>query len=235
MSRSNQSTYITPVGLNLVEPIVSLVAFLDALDSKGTNDVQASSIENGYSSSVILLTACLLEATMNRVRYVDEELRRSGKRVPAKSASHPLEFFRERFLQGRHTILYQQLREVFVLRDVVAHSHIWEASIDDITMRLHKANLMSGYANDPKFKALVDVKRRRTKFLKANVFPTRICCWDALKILKTAVRVLRVVEKEAISRNVYYVNVTGHHVPFKKNFPRFEDVIQGIRWERWKA
>lgn len=233
MTSSNQSgnsrPYITPVGLNLVDPIVTLVECLDSFPQKGANEVQTSPVENGYASAVILLATCLLEAALNKIKYVDSKL--DGEEN-AKGCRNALKFFRLRFPDPKPSDLHQKATEIFVVRDVIAHSHIWEATLIDNEeeFRLLAAQLTKGYGDD-KYTEVVDIATRKTRLLQLNVFPTKINSLDALVVLKAALEIFRFIEEEGKTSSRDYPCVVNRYVKFKDAYPSFGDLVDKLKWE----
>ena len=136
------------------------------------------------------------------------------KNVPPQ---RPLEFVKQHFEDK----LFQRVEEIFVLRDTIAHNHVWEARFfwdEHGKMKLVDAQLVEGYG-DKKYGNTVEYTKRKTKILDLNVFPNRICRSDAVTVLKTAFDFLTAMEKQDNN----YFNVTalvvkykGYAIPFSK-------------------
>jgi len=131
----SNSNYVSVLLVNLLQPIFDLFELLEQSDPKGPNEVQAAMLENGYAVSVIVLSALVVESALNRTRYVRNEPKRESavdtlKRLSAGDLAHEIE-------------------EVFVLRDIIAHNHIWTAAMrwnDSSGMALDSAEKLSAYA-----------------------------------------------------------------------------------------
>lgn len=114
---------------------------------------------------------------------------------------------------------FGKLEELFVVRDVIAHNHVWEARFlrnDDAGMTLIVAELLKGYG-DNKFNRVLDPTNRKTRLLGINLFPTRICHDDAVLVLKNAVEFLLFLEDEGghfMNISLQYVMVNGELRPF---------------------
>src|SRR5690606_34218681 len=127
----------------------------------------------------------LIESVINRIQYLRGE-------NPLKK---PIKFVRDTFPTNGFA---DYLEELFVVRDVIAHNHIWEAQIfwdENYDLKLISANLSAGYG-DNKFNQVVDPKSRSTKLLKINLFPTRISKQDCVITLKRAVEFLLFLENQ---------------------------------------
>ncbi|MEK6753669.1 MAG: hypothetical protein AABZ00_15545 [Chloroflexota bacterium] len=199
--------YISIVASNFVFPIVSLFESLNTVGSHPPNEVQASPLENGYSLAIITLTVLMVESAVSRTQYM-------MKVSPPQKA---LEFIKQEFQND----LFQKVEEIFVIRDTIAHNHVWEANIywdENGNLRLVDAQRVKGYG-DKKFEKAVDGNSRKTKILGLNVFPNRICRADALIVLQTAFEFLSETERKDhnyFSVRALIVKYKGNVIDFKK-------------------
>jgi hypothetical protein len=206
MVQQEPEGYVSIIGFSYLNPIARLLETLESFDSKGPNPVQVSIVENGYSAAIIILTVLLVESAIARTQYVLSE-------NPPKK---PLEFVRKTYSSSSFV---DKLEELFVVRDVIAHNHVWEAQFiwdDQSGMKLISATLKEGYG-DKKYAKVLDPRIRKTRRLGINLFPTRICREDATTVLKNAVEFLMFLEN-LDRRYVYispqYVKFRGVHKPF---------------------
>lgn len=208
MTFNNSKGYVSVIGVSYLFPITALLEELDALKTKNPNEVQASTFENGYSAAIIVLTVLLLESAISRTQYVN------GETPPRK----PLDFVGVTYPDSGFS---NKLEELFVLRDVIAHNHLWEAKFywdENLKMRLVSANIVKGYG-DKKFSKVMNPNSRTTRLLNLNLFPTRICYTDTLIVLKNAVDFLLFLENQDrnyIYLSPQYVMYKGHLRPFIK-------------------
>src|SRR3989344_2733971 len=169
--------YVSVIGSSYLFPIASLLDALLDLDTGGGNEVQASSKENGYSVAIIVIAFLMIESAVNRAQYLRKVLK----------PHNPYNFVRTCYPQSEWA---EKVRELSVLRDVIAHNHLWEAHFtwdDEAGMKLvGKPQRQEGYG-DGKFDEVVDTDSRLTKILGLNVFPTRINYSDVKTVLKTTV------------------------------------------------
>jgi hypothetical protein len=199
--------YISIVASNFVFPIVSLFESLDNVGAHAPNEVQASPLENGYSLAIITLTVLLVESAVSRTQYM-------MKLEPPQKA---LDFIKREFPNDLH----KKVEEIFVMRDTIAHNHVWEANIywdENGKLKLVDAQRVKGYG-DKKFEKVVDSNTRKTKILDLNVFPNRICRTDALTVLKTAFEFLSETERKDhnyFSVSALIVKYKGMVMDFKK-------------------
>ena len=210
MSLDKSHGYVSIVGFNYIQPICTLLEKLLSLDSKDPNEVQASQAENGYSSAIIMLTMLLVESAIARVKYD----------LDKTSSRSPLEFVRTE-LPSFTSI--DKLEELFVVRDVIAHNHVWEAKFlrdDNAGLRLIAAELRRGYG-DRKFGRVLNQETRKTRLLGVNLFPTRIWRDDAIIVLKAAIDFLLFLQEEVSG----FVNISNQYEIFNGELQSFTDVV----------
>lgn len=204
----SNSNYVSVLFVHLLQPIFDLFELLEQCDPKGPNEVQAGMLENGYAVSVIVLSALVVESALNRTRYIRDEPKRESavdtlKRLGASD-------------------LADEIEEVFVLRDSIAHNHIWTAAMrwdDSRGMALDSAKKLSAYG-DEKFDRVVDPGTRATRRLHLDVFPTRIHLATATTVLKKTVEALKFLEK--LDRNYVYLSQPWHVTRGNKLVPFYK-------------
>jgi len=194
---TQEHDYVSAVFVHLLQPIADLCDRMLALRCGKPNEVQTSVLENGYAVSIVALTAFLLEGACGRTRYV------SGKKQSSAVGT-------VRALGAE--ALANKIEEIFVVRDAIAHAHLWTAKISWTENDLRFAQLpqrLPGYG-DKKFERLVDRNLRTTRQLKLDVFPTRIHRSTAMTALKQAAEALEFLE----SKDRRFVYLTPQHVQF---------------------
>src|SRR6266542_2155226 len=186
---------VTILGSSYFQPITDLIARLMGRPKPASNEVQTSSHENGYCASLVLLLVAMLESYVMRVRYINRD------RFPIKRISvvnYLLQLYPD--YQRRNGLI-----EVFVVRDVIAHNHLWEIDFswsEESVMTLLQAEKEST-AGDDKYKEVVD-KQRRTKTLNLNIVPTKVDRTDVFKVFDIVWETLMFLEKK--NRNQCYVS-----------------------------
>jgi hypothetical protein len=208
--------YVSVIGDSWLHPIVKLVETLESFNPKGPNEVQASTFENGYSAAIVTLTVFLVESILNRTRYV------MGVAPPSGGRQTALNFFRTQFPTSS---LVDNLEELFVVRDMIAHNHLWEAQIEwgDEGLKFASEPMHPGRPlyGDPKFDKVFDKDTRKTCLLGINLFPTKICREDAITVLKCAYEILWFLE--TIDRNYCYLSIQP--VEFSGQIMTFSDFV----------
>ena len=204
--------YVSVLGLRLIEPLIDLVETLESLRPQGEeNEVQCGRDENGYSCSVIVLSALILESALNRTRY----LRRDA------TDTHVAEYLR---VICANPNLIQDVNEVFAIRDAIVHNHIWKAKIDPVAMKfISPPKLIPGYGRK-RFRDVLDRKTRLSRKLKLNLFPPKICRRDAYVALKAMGRALEALEE--IDSN--YFPIRFEYVSFRHKPVRLPEVLNAL-------
>jgi len=184
-----QAGYMSIIGISLLYPIIELLEKIWNLESKGKSDVQVSNIENGYSSSIVLLSVVMLESYLARIKevfiknepYITCKLGISHL-SKTKKDKFPRDFIKI-FIDG---ICRDELIELFIIRDVIAHNHVWEGRIIIGKNKLEYIKgprKRPGYGNKD-FDRLTIEKSKKTKNLNLNIFPTKIGKVDACAVLQ---------------------------------------------------
>jgi len=155
-----------------------------------------------------------------RVRYIN-------RNHPSSQTTNVLEFLKSLYPAFPD---FDCLVETFILRDLLAHNHLWVIEFlwdDEIGMKLLDAKKHS-LSGNRKYKDHVDIGNRKTKQLGLNVFPTRVNRMDVGKVLKTIWDAL--IYLEGKNRNQCYVS----HLPvqFEGKPAKFGELISNI-YERF--
>jgi hypothetical protein len=199
MPTTEEHDYVSAVFVRLLQPIADRCDKMLRLRDGEPNEVQAAPRENGYAISIIALTVFLLEGACARTRYVSDSDRQRS------SPADTLRSFGE-------NALAEKIEEIFVVRDAIAHAHLWKAKIswDQNELRFTEPPVrLPGYG-DKKFKRLVDPNSRTTRKLKLDVFPTRIHRRTTIVVLKECAEALQFLE----SQNRQFVYLTPQQVKF---------------------
>ncbi len=198
---------ITVVGSSYYQPIADLIQRLLAHERLGATTVKRGYRENGYSSAIILLLVVAFESYVTRVSYLQRQLSKDGNpKMKRTSVPDYLTQLRKSFT------LQKSLTEVFVLRDVLAHNHLWT-----LTMSYHESKhlilrraVKDTEFGDYKYDVSVNSKIRRTSVLGLNVVPTSVGLREVAKVFDVLWRAFRflemggLLERAAFDTNVRY-------------------------------
>ncbi len=208
---------VTVVGSAYFQPIADLVDRLVRRKPHRPNRVQSGHYEHGYSAAIVLLLVAMFESYMSRVRFVQ------AGRVTSKVRS-ALDVVFSVFPRLRHRLA---LEEVYVLRDLLMHSHLWEIEYEwggPVPMVLKSATLNPGYG-DKKFHDRVNMRTYRTKAIGLSVFPSRIDRRDVLKVFDTIWKTLERFQNQDINQ----VSVSHLHVRFQGKTVEFGSLRNEIQ------
>lgn len=201
MNPRKETAYVPIIGTSFFPPLVTLLEKLTETN-KSVNEVQTSSLENGYAVSTITIAVFIVESAICRYQYL------RGDIPPLKPREFAEKYFRE----------YQDdLEELFVLRDVIAHNHLWNARIwndEKGDLHLASATMLDGFG-DKKFRRVVDQKTRLTRRLGLNAFPTRIWYNDAVLVLRKMIDFLESLdgdEGRVFNLANHWVRYGGKHL-----------------------
>lgn len=207
--------YVSVIGVAMVTPLLHLLEHLDGLEAAPPNEVQAGNPENGLAVGVVTLAAMMSESALNRTRYVRKDDPR-GK----PSA----DYFNSVVGDGG---LAADLEEVFVLRDVIAHNHVWEAFVGpgpDGRLKFWGAPALPPGYGDKKFRKVLDPKSRVTRRLSLNLFPPRIDRQDAYLVVKTVAKCLRALE----AKKHEYFSIQDIHFEFRRRDLTFYEIADSL-------
>ena len=200
--------YVSTVFVHLLQPITDLCECMLALDSREPNEVQTSPLENGYAIAIIPLVAFVLEGASGRTRYISRQEQCS-----------PMDTFRGLGASD----LADRIEEIFVVRDVIAHAHLWKAHISwDLQFKKLPVRV-PGYG-DKKFQKLVDPGSRKTRQLQLDIFPNRIHRATAIIALKEAAKGLGFLE----SKNRNFVYFQHRDVRIRDKLMRFYQWVREL-------
>ena len=173
-----------------------------------------SSSQYGYAVSIILLLVAMFESYVVRVRYIQRN------QIPANVRS-ALDVVMHLYPRLRHR---KALTDVYVLRDVIFHNHLWEI---EYSWGGSPAMIFHGAVKDPafgdkKYNVRVNTNIRRTKALGLSVVPTRVDRHDTRKVFATIWKTLLYFESK--NRNQCYVSHL--HVRFRGSSVLFSELIK---------
>jgi hypothetical protein len=208
--------FISVVGGGLIEPIIALFEKLESIVVKDRKMEYTEGKENGYSASIILLSAVILESAVIRLMYDDgrEDFKNSRK------------YFEGYIIEnGLNSTLYDDFREIMAVRDSITHNHLWEEKKD--TNNISK-KLLNGFG-DSNYKAVVDEKTAKTKKNRINLVPTDIKMRDAGIVFVKTYEILRKIEEKQTERRVPCIMVSWEQVKFMGKRIHLSDFINQLK------
>lgn len=196
-----QRDLVSIIGCSYFQPIADLIRRLSVLPTLGTNDVKVNPDENGYSVSIILLLVSMCESYVMRVRYINRIL------YPIKKIS-VVRYIQDLYPDYRNI---DALSEVFSLRDLIAHNHLWEIDFtwaEEPGMTLINAKLEKT-AGDKKYHNTTDEPTRKTKTLALNSVPIKVGRDDVHKAFKVVWNTLIFWRKKIATNAMFPIAMLG--------------------------
>ena len=186
--------YITVIGANFLDFVVwDLVkgSFLTYCNTNFSNKrFQTPMPEHSRAAAAIVLSVLGIEAYRNRVYCLE-------KREVRSSVSNSLcDMITEKSNNFPASKLKDLLKEVFVVRDVIVHNHIYEVTVayQGFNMIGHRQRRLQG-RTDEKYEKHVNKRTKKTKLLKLNVQPTKISFEDIFKVLVVVDLTIKIMQQ----------------------------------------
>jgi hypothetical protein len=202
---------IVIAGFSLLHPLLQLLETLETASPVKASEVQTGAWENGYSAAIVVLSVFILESVINRIRYFE------GQEGPK-----PTKYFATLSPE-----LAAAVDEVFALRDVIVHSHVWDVQTQRARGQglkfIEEPKIRKAYGNT-RFKKVVDLKSQLSRRLKLNFFPSRIWRHDAHIVLRTVKQALMALD----SMKPAYRDLQNFPCVFRGQDVSFYEVIEEV-------
>ena len=208
---------VTILGSAYFEPIADLIDRLTKPKRSRPNRIKSGERESGYAASCVLLLVAMFESYASRLRWAQ------GARVPDSTRS-AVDVVLTVFPKLRHR---KALQDVYVLRDLLMHGHVWEVEYEwggPVPLKLLSATMHTAYG-DKKFRSRVNMNTHRTKALGLSVFPSRVDRTDLVKVFETIWKTLLVLEAD----NRFQCYVSHLHVRYRGKSVLFSSLATELR------
>ena len=174
--RTPSDKIISVVAPHLQQPVSDFVAKLIARGYRPGDRISANFYENGYSAAAILLLAAMIESMLQRDRYFLQQAKPSLE-VSGDSSKYLKETLRYR----RHS----HVRELFDLRNALAHNHMWEVkyTLPGVGGRAHRLSKLVPGSHQLKAPPSPNARIPRTPAVRFNLLPSRVDRTDLVKAL----------------------------------------------------
>jgi len=209
---------ITIVGSSYFQPIADLIERLLKRPAPDPGPSGTGDWENGYAAAITVLLVAVLESFTSRLRFVRAgELEAGGMSVPdilqryfPDLANHP------------------ELVEVFLLRNIVVHNHVWHLDVSDFpeTSTIATPNDI-GFKTNRHYESVVDVASKRTRKLALHATPTSVDRTDVRKVFDEVWSTLWFMH----SKSYQHTPLAGRTVGFRGKFIHFEDLAKVLHAE----
>lgn len=217
MSTPAISDLVTVVGSSYFQPITDLIESLTRRAMPEDYATGTSNMENGYAASISVLLVAVLESYTSRLRFVrNAEFAAAGINTPD---------LLEKYFPDLPN--KQELIEVFLLRNLLLHNHIWHLDVSAVetqgapTLATPKE---LGFQTNKHYEEVVDIARRRTKILELNASPTAVDRRDAQKVFRVVWTTLSFMGK----KNLSHTPLAGRTVRYEGKFRQFEELIEEL-------
>lgn len=204
---------ISVVGTSYFQPIADLVDKLLRAASKRMPESQASHLENGYAAAACILLVALLESFTARVRFK----RRSE--IPGSVSMSDLLMLLFPSVPTREGI-----PELFLLRNIVIHNHLWHLGHTDENGPLPTTIARPpdlGFSVNQSYASLVDPVSRRTTHLGLWAVPT----WVGMDDVRIVFDVVWATLKHMNDVNHNHTPLAGRQVGFRGKRLAFEKLL----------
>lgn len=205
---------VTVVGSAYFQPIADLVQNLLRKPPGGPFPAGTGDRENGYSASLVVLLVAVLESYTSRLRFVrNSELMAGGHSTPDLLA-----------LYFPDLPTKEELVEVFLLRNVVVHNHIWHLDVSDYEAAGSPARSTPqelGFQTNKNYDAVVDVVARKTRKLGLPASPTAVGRNDVLTVFQVVWSTLTYMNRKDFG----HTPLGGRTVCYGGKYRQFEELI----------
>ena len=203
---------ITIVGSNYFQPIADLCESMLKVPSRSS---EVPHRENGYAASLVVLLVAVLESYVSRLRFVRQNEIASSKSVPELLAN----LFPDLPNQD-------ELVEVFLLRNMVIHNHVWhlDISTNDADPKTIKSPVDLGFGVNKHYRSTVDPATRKTKRLAFPANPSAVNRFDAKKVFELVWSTLSFMS----SKDCAHTPLGGRSVLFRGRRTSFEKLAAKI-------
>lgn len=206
---------ITVVGSSYYQPIADLVdKLLNAASRRPKSKVGHS--ENGYAAACVVLLIALLESYTTRVRF---------KRPPEIQGSPSIPDMLIALFPSLPT--RDGVHEIFLLRNIVIHNHIWhldhsdETAAEPVTIFAPKD---LGFSVNKNYDTLVDATSRITKHLKLRAVPTWVGLADVRVVFQTVWHTLQHMNRVSYD----HTPLAGRRIAFRGKRCDFEQLLKSL-------
>ena len=209
---------ITIVGSSYFQPIADLVERLLKRPVSAPGPSGTGHWENGYAAAVTVLLVAVLESFTSRLRFMRTgEFEAGGMSVP--------DILRRYFSDLPN---YDELVEVFLLRNIVVHNHVWHLNVSEFPETSTIATPQDlGFKTNQHYEPVVNVATKRTRQLALHATPTSVDRTDVAKVFDRVWGALWFMH----SRSFQHTPLAGRTVGFRGERIQFEELAKVLHAE----
>lgn len=214
---------ITVVGSSYYQPIADLVDKLLSVASRRPPETVVSHAENGYAAATCVLLVALLESFSTRVRF------KRGSEIQGTPSIPDLLIGLFPAVPSR-----QGLHEVFLLRNIVVHNHLWHLDHSDESVP-EPATIARppelGFSVNRSYESLVNSSSRKTVHLGLWAVPTWVGVRDVQIVFHTVWETLEHMNEVSYD----HTPLAGRQVGFRGARRSFEELLHEFPSSRGAA
>lgn len=211
------SDLVTVVGSAYFQPIADLIENLTRSPAPAIYAPGTSNRENGYAASISVLLVAVLESYTTRLRFV--------RKVEFDVGSTNTPDLLEKYFPDIPN--KKELVEVFLLRNLLLHNHIWHLDVSDVESQgapTLATPIELGFKTNKHYEDVVDIGRRKTKTLELNVSPTSVDRSDAQKVFTIVWNTLSFMG----AKNFSHTPLANRMVRYQGKNRLFEELIEEL-------
>jgi hypothetical protein len=204
---------ITIVGTSYFQPITDLIERLLKRPAPDPGPSGTAVWENGYAASAVVLLVAVLESFTSRLRFVRPgEFETDGKSVA--------DILRAYFPDLPN---HDELVEVFLLRNIVIHNHVWHLDVSDFPATSTIATPREvGFQTNRHYESVVDFATKTTRKLALHATPTSVDRTDAAKVFDVVWCTLLFMH----TKSYQHTPLAGRTVGFRGKYIQFQELSQ---------
>jgi len=168
--------YYSSIAGDFLQPLSTLIQRLLAREPAGLAGIKANHHEVSWSVSSIVLAVVMFESRLGWVH------RKQGSLGPSRF--NALTFYDD---LRTNLPLLPDVTEIFVLRDVIAHNHVWKVRFESNEEGSRLIEMQHVAGGDRKFEEVADMPTGTSKSLGLHLVPSMIDRSDVKKVLNVIV------------------------------------------------
>ncbi|WP_442763791.1 hypothetical protein [Malikia spinosa] len=216
MSSHAVSDIISIIGTSYFQPVADLVERMLQHEPVAENSSATGHFENGYAAAITILLVAMLESFVSRIRFL-----RNNEVVSERDVPDQLEIF---FPDLPHKT---ELSEVFLLRNIVVHNHVWHLALgesDEPETKTLATPKQLGFKPKKTYDSIVDVAKRKTVALGLSASPTSVDRHDVGIVFRVVWKTLVFMNE----KNFSHTPLAGQAVKFCGKICQFSDLAKSL-------
>ena len=206
---------ISIVGTSYFQPIADLIERMLQHEPVADNSSRTGHFENGYAAAATVLLVAVLESFVSRVRFL-----RNAEVVPGKDVPDQLQLF------FPDLPCKAELAEVFLLRNIVVHNHVWHLTLGEegnpATTLATPKELQ--FQTKKSYDTIIDVTERKSVGLGLSASPTSVDRYDVGIVFGVIWKTLLFMNEKDYS----HTPLAGQAVKFGGKMCQFGELVKHL-------